>query len=549
MKSYRILLYLAALAVTTGCANFLDKTPLVDLNAENYYSTEQELNDAAMGIYAVMQQETFQIGHYMILGDACSDDADLGNSRSEAYSWLGGAAKDCQNFSLLANNGQSGGLWNLAWTMINSATQLIVNGEKSEIENADRYIGEAYFLRAFAYFNLVTQYGRMPIVDHILEYEEYYMPRPDDVSTTWTFIEDDLKAAIKRLPEAWDAENEGRVTKGAAMSMLGRTYVYQCKWQEAHDILEDVILAGYYQLEPVYEDIFSMEHENGIECIFAIQHMTSGTGWSDSNEGSILEFYEHDAGLTQADIDSGKYPGEEVYEKWEVGWSMHCPTLDLYNAFEEGDPRREATIIEYKEDYDGHIHYNLSSDNGLQSKKYYVPYDYRSKEDQSDLPKNIIILRYADVLLYMAEACNELGDSDGAVNYLEMVRSRARNCSDDPANTLAKIEFSSKEQMRQAIWDERRVELAMEYQRFWDLARQHKDGTLNSESRVGDVMQNYYKTYGPDGQPDGYVNVRGDQISPSIKGENFTKGKNEIWPIPTAAITASNGTMEQNPYY
>ena len=192
---------------------------------------------------------------------------------------------------------------------------------------------------------------------------------------------------------------------------------------------------------------------------------------------------------------------------------------------------------------------SISSDNGLQSKKYYVPYDYRSKEDQSDLPKNIIILRYADVLLYMAEACNELGDSDGAVNYLEMVRSRARNCSDDPANTLAKIEFSSKEQMRQAIWDERRVELAMEYQRFWDLARQHKDGTLNSESRVGDVMQNYYKTYGPDGQPDGYVNVRGDQISPSIKGENFTKGKNEIWPIPTAAITASNGTMEQNPYY
>ena len=89
MKSYRILLYLAALAVTTGCANFLDKTPLVDLNAENYYSTEQELNDAAMGIYAVMQQETFQIGHYMILGDACSDDADLGNSRSEVYSWLG----------------------------------------------------------------------------------------------------------------------------------------------------------------------------------------------------------------------------------------------------------------------------------------------------------------------------------------------------------------------------------------------------------------------------------------------------------------------------
>lgn len=534
MKPYRILLYASAIALTCSCVDFLDRTPLVDLSAENYYSSEDELNAAVMGTYSVLQQETFQIGHFLILGDACSDDADLGNSRSEAYSWLGGAAISCQDFSLLPNNSQAGGLWNQAWTIVNDATQIIDRASGSDIPNAKIYVGEAQFLRAFAYFCLVTQYGAMPVVDHILSYEEYYMPR-NTLEETWTHIENDLKAAAGNLPDSWDSTNEGRVTKGSAMSMLARAYIYQSKWQDAYDIIKEIEKKGYYDLEPVYEDIFSMKNENGIECIFAIQHMTSGTGWSDANEGSILEFYEHDAGLTAEDIASGKFPGEDVSEKWEVGWSMHCPTLDLINEFEEGDPRLKATVIAPNEFYDGHTHYNLSSDNGYQSKKYYIPYEYRSKEDQSDLPKNIIILRYADILLYMAEACNELDKTGEAESYLERVRGRARSNADDPTTALPYVSFSSKDQMREAIWHERRVELAMEYQRFWDLARQ---------GRVGQVMQDYYKKYQND-----YVNVRGETIKGTVKGKNFEIGKNEIFPIPTAAITASNGTLEQNPKY
>lgn len=529
MKLRNIISYISAAAISCGCSGFLDRTPLVNLAAESYYSTEEEVNAAVLGAYSVLQHENYELGHFLILGDDCSDDADLGNARSEAYSWLGGAARSCQDFSLLANNGQSGGLWNQAWTLVNDATQIIERVEGSDIDNAEIYAGEARFLRAYTYFNLVTQYGAMPIVDHILSYDEYYMPRAS-IEETWQHIENDLGQAVAGCPPTWDSQNTGRATKGAAMSLLARAYVYQGKWQEAYDIISEIEKGQWYSLEPVYEDIFSMSHQNGRECIFAIQHSTSGTGWSDSNEGSILEFYEHDAGLSAEDIASGNYPGESVYEKWMVGWSMHCPTMDLIREFEDGDPRLKATVIAPGEFYDEHYHYNISSDNGYQSKKYYVPYDYRSRDDQSDLPKNIIVIRYADILLYMAEACNELGRSDEALRYLEIVRARARSNSADPS-VLPQVTVTDKDALRLAIWHERRVELAMEYQRFWDLARQ---------GRVGDVMMAFYEKYKDDD---------GSGVKGTIKGRYFEKGKNELFPIPTTAITASNGTMLQNPKY
>lgn len=531
MKLYNIFLGAVAVLTLVGCEGFLDKKPLVNLGAETYYSTPAECNTAAIGVYSIMQRENFQIGHYLIIGDGCSDDATIGNSRSEAYSWLGGAAKSCQDFSLLANNGQAGQMWGQAWPMVNAATLLIERAKESGLEGVDNYVGEGHFLRAFAYFNLISQYGGVPIVDHILTYDEYYSPNAARATAedSWAFVEQDLKTAAELLPEKWDAENEGRATRGAALSLLAKTYVYQSKWQDAYDTIKEIEEADYYQLEPVFSHIFDLQHQNGQECIFAIQHSISGTGWSDSNEGSILIFYEHDAGLTAADIDTGNFPGEEVYEKYQVGWSMHCPTTDLINAFEPGDPRLGATVIAPNELYDGHIHYNLSSDNRYQSKKYYVNFEERSKDDQSDHDKNIIIIRYADILLFMAEACNELGKTTEALDYLEMVRGRARSNSTDPS-VLPMVTTTDKTELREAIWHERRVELAMEYQRFYDLARQ---------GRVGDVMLAYYEKYkDDDGSGTG-----------TIKGKNFVKGKNELWPINPRNITSSKDILVQNPGY
>jgi tetratricopeptide (TPR) repeat protein len=512
MKTKYITIF-ATLALVSACSGFLDKEPLVDSSAEFYYSSESEVYDAIMGCYSITQNESFQIGPFLIIGDDASDDCDLGNANSEAFSWLGPTAQEIQSFAVQPNNWVSNALWSQGFSGINRTTQMIERIKDSEtipVAQRDRFVGEAHYMRAFFYFFMARQYGRLPIVDHILSYEEYYMPRAT-MEQTWAHMENDLKIAAELLPKKseYSASDLGRATQGAAYTLLGKVYIYQGKFQEAYDALSKVISSGEYHLEANYEDVFTLENENGIESIFGIQHSISGTGWADANEGSILSFYEHDAD-----------PNDAV--KWHNGWSMHCPTQDLADAYEAGDPRRGATIIFKGEFFDGRIHQNIASSTGLQPKKWYIPYGQRSQIDQSDCPKNIIFARYADVLLYMAEAANEIGKTTEALGYLEQVRGRARANSSDPATCLPKVTETDKGKLRDLIWHERRVELACEGQRFWDIVRQ---------GRAGAIMKAYSQKYN------------------SLKGRNFEVGKSELQPIPLAQITISNGTMEQNPGY
>lgn len=511
MKTQKILI-LIILVSLCACSDFLDKNPLVESSAETYYSNENEANDAIIGCYAISQNESFQLAPFMIIGDDCSDDCDLGNEKSEAFSWLGATAQALQSFDIQPNNWVSNALWNQGFSGINRTTQAIERIKDNDAipeTKRNQFVGEAYYLRAFYYFFLARQYGRLPVIDHILSYEEYYMPRAT-MEETWAHMESDLKKAAELLPEKsqYDANDEGRATRGAANTLLGKVYIYQGKFAEAYDALIKVVNSSEYGLEPNYKDIFTLEHENGIESIYEIQHSISGTGWADDNEGSILSFYEHDA-------------DPEDTEKWHNGWSMHCPTWDLANSYEPGDPRKGATIIFEGDFFDGRIHKNVASSTGLQPKKWYIPYDQRSKIDQSDCPKNIIFARYADVLLYLAEAANEVGKPTEALEFLEQVRARARANSTDP-DVLPQITETNKDALRDLIWHERRVELACEGQRFWDLVRQ---------GRAGQVMKAYAGKYN------------------SIKGKNFVDGKSELQPIPLDQITVSNGTMEQNPGY
>ncbi|GHT29441.1 membrane protein [Bacteroidia bacterium] len=511
MKTRNIIV-LTAMVLFCSCSDFLDKNPLVQSSAETYYSNEAECNDAIIGIYSIMQNETFQLAPFMLIGDGCSDDTDIGNAYSEAYSWLGSNFMQMQRFETIPTNGNATGLWNQAFRGITWATMAIQRiGENNNISEAkkNQFMGEAYYLRAQYYFYLTRQFGRLPIIDHVLTYEEYYSPKAT-IEQTWGHIESDLKKAADLLPEKskMTGLDIGRATKGAANSLLGRAYIYQSKFQDAFNVLSTVVASGEYGLEPKYADVFTLEHENGIESIFEIQHSISGTGWADSNEGSILSFYEHDAD-----------PDDMV--KWHNGWSMHCPTQDLVDAYEPGDPRLGATVIFPNEFFDGRINKNMASSTGYQPKKWYIPYDQRSQIDQSDCPKNIIFIRYADVLLYLAEAANETGKTNEALAYLEQVRGRARANSTE-ANALPEIKETGKEALREKIWQERRVELACEGQRFWDIARQ---------GRAGTIMKAYATKYN------------------SIKGSSFTVGKSEIFPIPATQVTNSNGTMEQNPGY
>lgn len=513
MKTKNIFLVIILVLFSACSEDFLNKKPLVQSSAETYYSNEDEVNTAIIGCYSLMQDEGFELAPFMLIGDDCSDDYDLGNNKSEAFSWLGPTAQSLLKFDVTSTNWVSNALWSQGFRGITWTTQVIERVSANNIISDDKknqFLGEAHFLRGLYYFFLTRQYGSLPIIDHVLSYDEYFMPR-STISETWTFIESELKTAAQLLPEksGYSANDVGRATKGAVNALLGKAYIQQGKFDEAYTVLKTVVLSGQYGLEPIYSDIFTLEKENGIESIFEIQHSISNTGWSGANEGSILSFYEHDAN-----------PADNI--KWHNGWSMHCPTQDLVNSYEAGDPRLHATVIFPNEDFDGHINLNLASSTGYQSKKWYVPYAQRSQNDQSDEPKNIIFIRYADVLLCLGEAANEIGKPGEALEYLEQVRSRARSNSTVPT-VLPPVVVTDKITLREKIWQERRVELAGEGQRFWDIVRQ---------GRAGSIMTAYFQTY-----------------TPSIKGQQFIVGKSEIFPIPSDQVTISNGKMEQNPGY
>ena len=508
---YIILLIIFGL-ISSCSDDFLNKKPLVESSTETYYSNEDEANAAIIGTYSFLQNEQAQLAPFMIIGDDCSDDCDLGNSYSEAFSWLGSPAQELQKFEVISSNWVSNQLWSQGFSGITWATQAIErirDNENIEENKKNQFVGEAHFLRALYYFFLTRQYGRLPIVDHVLSYEEYYSPRAT-IEDTWAFIESDLKTAAQLLPKKsqYASDDLGRATQGAANALLGKAYIYQGKFSDAYEVLKTVVSTGEYDLESNYADIFTVGNENGIESIFEIQHSTSSTGWANDNEGSILSFYEHDAD-----------PDDQI--KWHNGWSMHCPTQDLIDSYEDGDARLGATVIFTDENWDGHINKNIASSTGYQPKKWYIPYSLRSPSDQSDNPKNIIFYRYADVLLYLAEAANETDKSGEALVYLEQVRARARSNSTGE-NILPPIVDTGKETLRQKIWHERRVELACEGQRFWDIVRQ---------GRAGNTMRTYSQTYN------------------SIKGQSFVDGVNEIFPIPRNEIDISDGTMDQNPSY
>jgi len=512
MKAKYILTLFLVCLISSCSEEFLEKDPLVVTSVETYYSNEEEAYTAIVGAYSVLQSEGFQVPHLLLMGDGCSDNTDISNSESDAYSWLGYVIIPLQKFEGTSGNWLLLWPWATAWQGISYATRAIENIEGNENipeEAREQFVGEAHFLRALWYFLMTRGYGGLPIVDHVLEYDEYFSPRAS-IEETWAFIESDLMAASQRLPEKSELTgiDVGRATKGAADALLGEVYMYQGKFQEAYDILKTVITSGEYTLEPTYSDIFSIEHENGVESIFEIQHSTSGTGWGNANEGTMLGYYEHDAD-----------PSDPV--RGHHGWGMHNPTQDLVDAFETGDPRLNATVIFQGEEFDGRIHNNVISSTGYMPKKWYVPLDLRNPADASDNPKNVILLRYAGILLYMAEAANELGYTAEALGYLEQVRGRARSNSTDP-NVLPEITETDKELLRELIWHERRVEMACEGDRFYQLVRQ---------GRAGEVMRAYSQKYN------------------SYKGQSFVDGVNEIFPIPQSEIDASKGALVQNPGY
>lgn len=485
--------------VITGCKkNFLDRQPLGQYTTGNYpYPTgggpyDQYINAA----YASLR--TYQTTVFGFIGAVSirSDDADKGSTPIDAPAQL-----EMDNFPLTATNGLANDLWTGYYTTITDCNVILsqVSKDSTGTDPATKTlaIGEAKFLRGYAYFMLVRLFGNIPLVDTVLanvSSSNIAQSTPDKI---YAFIEQDLQFAASALPLRWDAQFIGRATSGSANGMLAKVYLYEKKWTQAMATAGIVINSGVYDLKTPYNKIFTEDGENSSGSVFEIQ------AYADANHK------EDTYGCQYANVQGVRGAGQ-----FNLGWGFNVPSEQLVAAYETGDPREASTILfcpspaptEYGEVFP-------VEPNPRYNKKVYTnPSVRKTVGDQFGWWMNVRILRYSDVVLMYAEAANEMGQTNEALEKLEWVRARARNGNN---TILPAVTTTDQSLLRDAIRHERRIELAMEGERFFDLVRWGiADSVLHAAGKA-----------------------------------NFNSMRDDLLPIPQTQIDLSKNVLKQNPGY
>jgi len=423
-----------------------------------------------------------------------SDDADKGSTPSD-----GANTRQFDDFTLTSANGLTNGMWLDHYTAINRSNivlQRIKEDQSPLTPEATKISGqaEAKFIRAYAYFMMVRYFGGVPLIDSITSVGTANVPR-SSAAQIYALIESDLQFAAANLPVSWESKFIGRLTKGAANGLLAKVYLTQKKWTAAKNAAGLVIQSGQYDMSTPYSTIFGESGENSKESVFEIRAAATP---------SETRRY----GVQYAQNQGVRGTGD-----WNLGNGFNNPSPQLEAAYEPGDPRKARTIL-----YSGGTSvYGQAVPGGLPNPMYnhkvLINPSFRSLyRDNFGYWMNVRILRYADVLLMYAEAANEIGGAENAqeaIDKVEMVRARARGTS---TTILPKVNTTDQEAMRQAIIHERRVELGMEHERFFDLVRW---------GIAGPVLR--------------------------AAGKNFVDGRDELMPIPQTQIDISNGRLTQNP--
>lgn len=485
------ILFLSIIFMAISCQKeFLDRDPIGKLTSATFFKTEEQAVQAVNAIYQQMRVwETHAFG-FLGTTDIMSDDADKGSTANDGL-----YVKELDDFTHGADNNAVKAVWTGYFQGIARANMAIDKIPPIEMNEKlkERLIGEAKFLRAYYYFNLVRWFGDLPLITKPLTPSEFSQRRVA-AADIYKQIEKDWKDAATVLPEKsqYPASEMGRVTKGAAKAYLAKMYLTIGDYPNAEKYAMEVVNSKEYTLFPSYGDQFLIENENSSESIFEIQATLINAETLGSLQWNQIQ---------------------GVRGTPNLGWGFNRPSDDLVAAYEPGDPRREATILyvgEVLPDGTALVEDNPEMFNERYNQKAWTPQHLGFQENS---PGNVRIYRYADVLLIAAEAMNENGKSAEAMNIVNQIRKRARGSL--PANlVLPELSSNGKDADRQAIWKERRVELAMEQHRWFDLVRQ---------KRAADVMQK--------------------------AGKNFITNKNELLPIPQTEIDISNGSLTQNKGY
>jgi tetratricopeptide (TPR) repeat protein len=493
MKNIKYIIALLLLvSLNSGCEKFVDYDPKEDylITADDYLKTAEDYQKMVIGCYSPLQW----LWAAPVIGDIASDNSVSGGEN--ATDQIG--FQQIDDYQIVANNGNLTEIWKSCYEGINRVNYLEENKAKLNFTGKDALYGEIYFLRAYYYFELVKFFGGVPVfTDKRLSVSDSKALTRATKQQVYDVIVSDLTKAIAVLPNT--NIQKGRVTKFAAQALLGKAYLYQGKFTEAAAMLENVV-NGPFSLVPNFASIFLASGENGPESVFEIQYsnLSPFYDWSNPGRGQ--------GNLAVQVCGIRNLTGTSPYGQ---GWSTNLPTQNLANAYATGDTRKAATVLDIEAYKTANPQFNITyqvapyRNTGLYNQKYLPRKGETSGQVELNYLNNNRTIRFADVLLMAAEANNRATapNDTKAQTYLNRVRQRAFN------NAATNITLTGTA-LRQAIWDERRLELAMEGDRFFDL-------------------------------------VRTGQAAAKITG--FVTGKNEVFPIPQQEIDASG--LTQNPNY
>jgi starch-binding outer membrane protein, SusD/RagB family len=527
MKNKWLFLFCFPIAMAGCKKSFLE----VPIQGQGTASTDPQvvINEVTGAYNALITPDPTQSGfgeydihgvYFITVTNIISDDADKGS-----YALDQPLAAAIDNFTVTSDNTYIAGLWRGYYAGISRTNFALRDLPTASASLAPAMltsrIAEMHFLRAYFYFNLVRMFGGVPLVLTVptgpqnQDSSFYFRATASDIYNK--AIIPDLLFAAANLPLK-SATDVGRATKGAAETLLAKVDLYLKNWKQADSLTQDVISSGQYQLMPDYSILWRQAGDNSPESVFEVE-----TGIYGSADYGIPEYVEFQGPRQDNGMGTPTTPWNNPgfnQAAGDDGFGLDMPTANLVAAYEPGDLRKAATIIDLPASsppdtlFDGfivptllgiHTYYNY--------KAYHSQIPTGGTRPQIEVfdgnrglcQKNLHILRYAEVLLIKAEADNELNNTAGAMANLNLVRARAG---------LAATTASSQTDLRTAIWNERRVELAMEHDRFWDIVRQ---------GRAAQVML--------------------------AAGKSFAAGKNELLPIPASEIAITGGRLSQNPGY
>lgn len=457
MKNRRITKYISALLVVIGftaCDDELDLRPISQETVDNAYATGTQLEAALTGVYESFQSNDYYVWDKILFEDVRSDNYYAGGDNPEVF--------QIDNIDISPTNGRVFNAWSSIYNAISKANLVIEKApmiqEDITEEQRDQYTGQALFLRAYHYYNLVKLWGGVPLITETIKSvdpSEVRIPQSSEADVYAQIIED-LEMALELLPYSYgnDASvNKARATKGAAHALLAKVNAqkpdpdYAAVLEHANAVINSP--AGYSLLDN-YDNLFDGNHQNNSESILEIQYL----GGDEGTWGPQMHL-----------------PPSISGDTWR---KFVTPSKDLVEAFdEEGDEvRKNATMIfeevPWIDEYWG---------NAINSE---VPFAYKWRNAggwaSSD---NDYVLRLADIILMKAEALNELGQTQEAAAQVNIVRERA------DLELLGDAATTSTQTLRDAILKERRLELAQEAQRWSDLVRY--DVVVETMNSVDDI--------------------------------------------------------------